>query len=146
MTERNWAYVHDTTMVDGLKSVLNFFDRPKRQGEYIRSLETSAVNRTLIQGIIDYLSEDLSCDHSVNICCCADAAVVEELQRALRGETQCPDCGGEGYTYSQELYDKRRAELLAMWGGEQWYDIGDHEGFVDCVRCNKSGVVKSVTA
>lgn len=131
--------VHDATMAEALKSVLYYFDVSKeRQG-------TSQVSGTLIQGIIDFLSDELDaggCDHSVNICACGDAAVVEELQRVMAGEVQCPDCGGEGYNYDQAQFEKRRAELLAQWGGEQWYDIPDDEGFVPCAHCDKTGVVK----
>ena len=36
--------------------------------------------RSLVEAVVDYLADDLGCDHAVNICMCSAAAVVEELR------------------------------------------------------------------
>jgi hypothetical protein len=50
--------------------------------------------RGLVQAVVDYLSEDLGCDHQVNICMCSAIAVVQELHLNLAGQETCRDCGG----------------------------------------------------
>lgn len=51
----------------------------------------------LVKGFIEYLSEDLGCDHSVNVCSCNAAEVAWELKLALDGRQVCPKCDGEGF-------------------------------------------------
>lgn len=59
------------------------------------------VPRKLIEALIEYMSEDLGCDHSVNICMCKWAGIVYELKLTLDGETVCRSCGGEGLEWNQ---------------------------------------------
>lgn len=109
--------------------------------------------RGLVQAVVDYLSEDLVCDHAVNICLCNAAALVQELRLNLAGQKTCRDCGGEGHVWVQAAYDAakaqrqedvRKAELgLTEWRDELWWDLSDDHGYNPCNRCNKKGVIES---
>ena len=96
--------------------------------------------RVLVQAVVDYLSEDLTCDHSVNICMCGTSAVVSELMLNMKGKRTCPQCSGDGFVYNKEKYEAAKAKYLAEWRGEMWWDI-ESEGYEDCARCNKTGSV-----
>lgn len=98
--------------------------------------------RSLVEEILAYLSEDLTCDHAVNICMCGAAEVVRELSLNLDGKETCPTCGGEGYNWDQAAFDKARSEQIAAWGGQELFDIGESAGYVPCGQCNKEGVVR----
>ncbi len=54
--------------------------------------------RDLVSGLLTYLSEDMGCDHSVNVCTCQMAEVAYKLKLALNGQEVCPRCHGEGFT------------------------------------------------
>lgn len=97
--------------------------------------------RALVQAILDYLSEDLVCDHSVNICVCGPAAVVEELLLNMDGKETCGDCAGEGHIWDEARYKAERERLLAEWGGEELWHISDDVGYLPCSRCGKTGKV-----
>ncbi|MEI7780350.1 MAG: hypothetical protein WCJ18_00320 [Planctomycetota bacterium] len=88
-----------------------------------------------------YLSDDLGCDHSVNICMCGLAGIVFELKLNLDGKRTCPGCSGEGFNYDQATHEAAKAKRLAEWGGEEWYDIGDNEGYIKCLLCASKGTV-----
>ena len=93
--------------------------------------------RALVQAVVDYLSEDLGCDHQVGICMCGVIAVVHELLLNLDGKETCAACSGDGFTWSREKYEAakvRYADEADFWDLES-------EGYVDCVTCNRQGVV-----
>lgn len=58
---------------------------------------TTDLPRVLVQGFIEYLSEDLGCDHGVNICTCREQEAAFSLTLALDGQQVCPRCHGEGF-------------------------------------------------
>ena len=87
--------------------------------------EDSDVPRSLIEAIVEYLSEDLGCDHSVGICMCGPISVVDDLKLALDGLATCPRCGGDGdeaatienvsdYAWAQECSIKAAQEALGV--------------------------------
>ena len=92
---------------------------------------------SLLDGLIELFSEDLGCDHSVGICMCGLVALVAELKLAKMGKTYCPNCHGDGYVWSQEMYDK-----YAKDHDGYGYDF-DSEGNVACGVCNKTGIVST---
>lgn len=118
----------------------------------INPLADSEYPRVLVQAVVDYLSEDLSCDHSVNICMCSTAAVVEELNLNLAGRQTCPDCGGDGHVWNQEAFDaaqasrdeeaRRAKEGLIEWRDELWWDLSESHGYEPCNRCDKKGYIE----
>jgi len=62
-----------------------------------------SANRSLIEGLLEYLTETYEgCDHSVNICECGTAAVIEGLQLALDGKKTCSNCSGDGFISDEE--------------------------------------------
>lgn len=107
--------------------------------------------RRLVEEVVAYLSEDLMCDHAVNICMCGAIEVVRELTLNLAGQETCRACGGEGFVWDQAAYDKAKAERdadaqkaktgLIEWRDELWWDIADSAGYQPCLRCNKKGVI-----
>jgi len=103
--------------------------------------DSQPVPKALVASLIEYLSDDLGCDHSVNICNCEVAAIVYELELQLTGKRTCAGCSGEGFNYSEELH---RSKLLQLEPGSQWFDY-DHEslGYQTCLRCEGSGVIAS---
>lgn len=118
-------------------------EQPYQPGSTInRTQSYSDYPRPLVQAVLDYLSEDLECDHSVNICMCGPAAVVEELLLNMDGKETCGDCGGEGYIWDEAKYKAERARLLAEWGGEELWHISDEVGYMPCSRCDKTGKVE----
>lgn len=112
-------------------------DQPYREPS---TTARSEYPRALVQAVVDYLGEDLTCDHSVNICMCGPAAVVEELLLNLQGRETCRACGGEGFTWNQARYEASKRE----WESKEpnnWYNFPDDEGYEACERCNRKGVV-----
>lgn len=97
--------------------------------------------RVLVQAVVDYLREDLMCDHQVNICMCGTQAVVEELLLNLNGKETCSGCGGEGFNWNQTKYEQAREIWLEGQGPERWYDMSDDVGYDPCEACDKRGVV-----
>lgn len=97
--------------------------------------------RPLVQAVVDYLSEDLTCDHAVNICMCGPASIVEELRLNLDGKETCGVCGGEGFTWNQTKYEQARELWLESQGPERWYEMSDDVGYDPCEACDKKGVV-----
>ena len=95
----------------------------------------------LVQAVVDYLSEDLGCDHSVNICTCGTAAVVSELLLNMQGRQTCPSCSGDGHHWDKAKYEAAKVRYLEEWGGDMWWDI-ESEGYVDCEKCNRKGTVE----
>lgn len=56
-----------------------------------------ALSRKFVDVLIEELeAADLSCDHSVGICCCAAIGVLNELKLMVKGKMTCPNCGGDG--------------------------------------------------
>ena len=76
--------------------------------------------RKLVESVLEYLSDDLFCDHQVGICMCGIVEVVKELNLNLAGKKSCG---------------------IAEWGGEEWWDIGDSAGYVQCESCAGKGTV-----
>lgn len=94
--------------------------------------------RALVEALIEYLSEDLGCDHKVGICMCGTQGVVTELRLALKGEMTCPKCGGESFVWDQEAHDRELARMRAAYPA--WAVDGEY-GHVNCTACASSGVV-----
>ena len=120
--------VTDRLMTGAAEEILHLFSPPKEQ--------TSEVPASLIKGLIEYLGEEIDCDHSVGICACGTRQLVYELELALNREIVCPRCGGEGFDWDQETYDKAAAEILALG-----YSPSDGDGYIKCPTCNSSGRV-----
>jgi len=94
------------------------------------------VPRKLIEALIEYMGEDLECDHSVNICMCEWAALVYELKLALGGECLCRSCGGEGTGWDQAKYEaaKKAASAKGLY-------VNDFDGMIACPDCGGSGTI-----
>ena len=102
------------------------------------------VPRTLIEAIIEYLSEDLGCDHSVGICMCSTIAVVNELNLLLDGKMTCPTCHGEGFTFDYDALEAACVTYAEKHGGtvkEARDYIGDDPGYIKCPHCEGRSVV-----
>jgi hypothetical protein len=97
--------------------------------------EVAQVPTALIQGIVEYLSDDLGCDHSVNICMCDTVGIVEELNLTLQGRRTCGTCHGDTYTW-----DQAKADAAAAVQSDY---ADDFAGMVTCPTCEGRG---SVTA
>lgn len=102
------------------------------------------VPRALLEAIVEYFSEDLGCDHSVGICMCGIAGLVEELQLVLGGRKRCDECGGEGFVFDKARYNEAVAEYAAWQGiplDRAKYHLSDSEGMGNCLACDGSGTV-----
>jgi len=97
--------------------------------------------RALVEAAVAYLSDDLGCDHSVNICMCGTVAVVQELVLNLDGKQTCGACSGEGATWDRTRWEEARAKQIALWRGQELWDIGDGPGYLPCQTCNEKGTV-----
>ena len=94
------------------------------------------VPRKLVEALIEYMSEDLACDHSVNICMCEWIGLVDDLKLSLGGKTTCYSCGGDGTGWDQAKYE---AEKEAASAGGMYAD--DFAGMITCPGCGGSGAV-----
>lgn len=99
---------------------------------------TTEVPAVLIEALVEYLGEDIDCDHEVGICACGTRQLVEELGLALRREAICPDCAGDGFDWDRETYDRAAAEARALG-----YEPSDADGYVPCPTCTGSGRVST---
>lgn len=114
------------------------------------ALGTIDVPPSLIDALIEYMSEDLTCDHSVNICMCAWRGAVEALQLARDGYTLCNGCGGDGFHWSDKKYNfeletialerNLRIPETKLWIKAQGLD--DTLGYEKCPKCSGEGKVK----
>ncbi len=83
-------------------------------GKVFSSFATTGTSSTLmsdlppdlVQALIDYLGEDLGCDHAVNICTCVQAGVVAALKLAQIGKRYCPGCLGDGVLWEADESDE----------------------------------------
>lgn len=114
-----------------------------------RLAESRSVNdvpRSLVEAAIEYLSEDLVCDHNVGICMCSTAAVVDELRLALDGKLTCHTCGGEGFTWNENRHRAECQKLATHHGYKDWKEaadvLGDSPGYATCPECEGSGHVR----
>jgi hypothetical protein len=82
-------------------------------------MTTVKVSRDLLKAAVEYLSEDLGCDHSVGICMCDLVGVVQELNLALDGKATCTACAGDGFLFLHNDFDNQ----------------------YNCPACNGKGVV-----
>lgn len=88
-------------------------------------------------------ANDVSCDHSVGICACGEAATLAELKLRLDGMMTCPECGGEGFTWDERVYVLRIKGYVSLHGGseaEARGALGD-DGYATCPRCKGKCVV-----
>lgn len=127
----DWVVVTDSLMAEVFGDLQKMFSPATSDKQ-----STSEVPAALVEALIEYLGEDLGCDHSVGICACGARQAVYELELALKSEAVCPKCGGEGAVWDQETYDKAAAEAKALG-----FDAYDGEGMVKCPTCNTSGRV-----
>lgn len=102
------------------------------------------VPRALLEAIVDYLSEDLGCDHSVGICMCGIIDVVGDLKLALDGRRRCPECAGDGAVYSDTAYaeavlDYQTTHEISL--DEARRDVPDMAGMIKCPTCGSNGSV-----
>jgi len=100
---------------------------------------------SLVNELIDYFSEDLGCDHEVNICMCSTIEVVAQLRLSLEGKKQCPKCGGEGAVYSDEQKAHELQRIMKernLTEQEANFYYGDEIGYAQCPQCGSSGVVE----
>ncbi len=69
----------------------------------------------LVRGLIEHIEEgDLTDDHSVGICMCAEIGVVRELRLWLNERRTCPKCSGEMFVVQYDL-DRVDHELDEGW-------------------------------
>jgi peptide subunit release factor 1 (eRF1) len=111
--------------------------------EYAHNGDTIDVPPAMIEGVIEYLSEDLGCDHAVNICTCGTQGLVYELKLALEGKMTCKLCSGDGQTWSKTRY-AREIKRVAKEQGVPVAQIecdGEGFGYETCKACNGSGAV-----
>jgi hypothetical protein len=94
------------------------------------------VPRKLVEALIEYMSEDLACDHSVNICMCEWIGLVDDLKLSLGGKTTCYSCGGDGASWDHAKYE---AEMAAARLRGMYAD--DFAGMIKCPGCGGSGAV-----
>lgn len=102
------------------------------------------VPRALLEAIVDYLSEDLGCDHSVGICMCGIIDVVGDLKLALDGRRRCPANCEEGAVFSMDRFDESVKEYMerhSVSENEARRDLCDFDGMVNCSVCDGSGSV-----
>ncbi len=125
-----WVPVPDRLMVGVADEIRHIFSPPTG--------DTSEVPATLIEALIEYLGEDIECDHEVGICACGTRQLVEELGLALRREALCPDCAGDGFDWDQDTYDRAATEARALG-----YEPSDADGYVPCPTCTGSGRVST---
>jgi RecJ-like exonuclease len=94
--------------------------------------------------VVEYLSQDLGCDHSVNICMCSTIGIVQELNMAMEGKLACPRCGGEGFVWDDKAFEDAVRQTAAH------FQISDKEarwecemaGNVKCPECDSAGYVR----
>jgi hypothetical protein len=142
-----WVEVPDTLLSAALREVDPV---PPRDQTYLPRMAetrtTSDVPRKLIEAIIEYLSEDLCCDHSVGICMCSAAGIVQELHLALEGKLTCHKCGGEGFTWNEARHRDECLRLAKKHGYKTWQEAagiyGDSPGFDTCPECTGAGHVR----
>lgn len=107
--------------------------------------QITEIPRPLVVAVAEYLSEDLVCDHGVNICVCGTASIYRDLMLALDGEMCCPHCGGEGINWSEEQFLAETQKLAYSQGlpvEEVRQMTGDLPGNITCVTCNGHGAVQ----
>jgi len=100
---------------------------------------------SLVNELIDYFSEDLGCDHSVNICMCSTMEVVKQLRLSLEDKQECPTCHGEGAVYSDEQKAHELQRIMKernLTEQEANFYYGDEIGYAQCPQCGSSGVVE----
>jgi len=95
------------------------------------------VPKELISVLIDYLGDDLGCDHSVGICCCGTAALVAELRLALDGKQSCVACGGDGTGWDEAKYEAAKTAASA-----EGLLVSDFDGMIACPGCDGTGVTE----
>lgn len=98
-----WIPVPDHLMTGVVEELATWFPKP---APHTLKVGESDVPVSLIDGLITYLSEDLGCDHSVNICMCGPKELVYQLKLAREGKRVCPDCGGEGFVMGSDDSDE----------------------------------------
>lgn len=97
--------------------------------------------RTLVAELVEWLRLDLGCDHSVGICYCREAGLVEALMLAFEGKIVCPACLGDGYLWDQAAWDKANAYCERVLG----MTASDSDGMVPCTTCHCSGKILAST-
>jgi uncharacterized protein YbaR (Trm112 family) len=103
------------------------------------------VPRSLVESLIEYLGVDLTCDHAVNICVCAEKAAHYKLQLLLEGKLVCRQCGGDRYVFDQATYDsevKKYAEWAGVTEGEIRLERDDDAGMIQCPTCKGTGLTR----
>ena len=100
------------------------------------SLDWDYYPRRLVEAVVDYLSEDLGCDHQVGICMCGIVEVVAELQLNLAGKKSCAECGGDGTGWDEAKYEaaKEAASAVGLF-------VNDFDGMINCPGCDGVGAV-----
>ena len=127
-----WMAIPNTMLAHALQ-VMNPYPAP--QGS------DSDVPRSLLEAIVEYLSDELECDHSVGICACGVISVVDDLKLALDGLATCPRCGGDGdeaatienvsdYAWAQECSVKAAQEALGVTKSDLRCKVCDGAGNV----------------
>lgn len=104
--------------------------------------QTTAVNSALVTALLEYFEEGLDgCDHSVNICQCALADLVNELRMILNGEQTCPMCMGDTCLWSAEKAAAEKKRLAYQYGESAFDYDTDSLGMYDCPACSRTGKV-----
>lgn len=142
MTSR-WIKVPEMVMYRAAR-VMDPTEQPDSVVKLIVATGTLTVHVNFVRAVIDYLSEDLGCDHAVNICTCEEQELVRDLTLALDGKRVCPVCHGDGQVWSQEAFTRNLSETIQKTGwtmSEVDERYGDQLGYDDCIQCQRSGVI-----
>jgi hypothetical protein len=111
--------------------------------------ETVDVSRSFLAELIEEVeATEPVCDHSVGICACSEAATLAELKLRLEGMMSCPECHGEGATWSETaLSDALRyySHRHNVSREDAHAALGDDPGYVKCSRCEGAGRVPEET-
>jgi hypothetical protein len=103
--------------------------------------DTVDVPRGLFNHVADFLSEGI--DSGPGIDCSVLVALVTALRLAEEGKQVCRECGGDGFVYDQEQYDRKYA---ALSDADRNWDWGDSLGMQDCPSCSREGTVALAVA
>lgn len=93
----DYVLVEDDLLGEALAATFEgvSYERPANVGTFERPTR-------IIKALIVELSEALQDDHSVGICTCYEAGLVEQLELRLVGKRTCPVCHGDSFTWREE--------------------------------------------
>lgn len=112
--------VDQDALVRGVKWFTNAFDQED-------GVDVSEVSATFLDALIADLKEvwDGGCDHSVGICKCDLADILQTLTAAREGLAPCRICQTEGVVWNPTDEDDQRETTCPRCGGRGWIGRGE---------------------